>query len=109
LCDILGKVVTSDFGTKTEMPPQSLDFRYREQSGRHLLAASISGFDSTETSATTAVGLNANSNECLTAPIPLPSHLGSYWISLLGFIEFEVEAASKLALLANLILRKSLF
>jgi hypothetical protein len=27
------------------MPPQSLHVRYREQSGRHLLAASISPFD----------------------------------------------------------------
>ena len=27
------------------MPPQSLDVRYREQSGKHLLAASISPFD----------------------------------------------------------------
>jgi hypothetical protein len=29
---------------ETEMPPQSLHVRYREQSGRHLLAASISPF-----------------------------------------------------------------
>ena len=34
--------------------------------------------------ATTAAGLNANSNECLTAPISCPRIFGSYWISLLA-------------------------
>ena len=34
---------------ETEMPPQSLHVRYRDQSGRHLLAASISPFDPNET------------------------------------------------------------
>jgi hypothetical protein len=38
------------FWYETEMPPQSLHVRYREQSGRHLLAASISPFDPNATS-----------------------------------------------------------
>jgi hypothetical protein len=37
--------IPAKVGYETEMPPQSLHVRYREQSGRHLLAASISPFD----------------------------------------------------------------
>jgi hypothetical protein len=43
--------IPAKVGYEMEMPPQSLHVRYREQSGRHLLAASISPFDPVRTSA----------------------------------------------------------